>query len=286
MKVTQMNNPNKQFKALLHSQAPVIVPSAYDTLTSLLVQKAGFPAVHIGSYSVASAMGMPDVGLIDMTELAMHAGWAASRLCIPVIADAEDGFYSAANIWRTVEVFERAGVAAIHFDDQVAGKFSDAPKRLAPIEEMQQKIRAALEARKDPDFTIIARTDVAWATGNVADVITRINAFEDAGAEVVMPVGLSLEDLAIVRRNVNCKLVIVSHPPATVASEHAAGADIVIYHSLCLFAGASAVSKTLQEFKKIVDAGAGIEAVDAQAELHSVLGYEEYRLREIVRRHD
>jgi methylisocitrate lyase len=286
MKVTQMNNPNKQFKALLHSQAPVIVPSAYDTLTSLLVQKAGFPAVHIGSYSVASAMGMPDVGLIDMTELAMHAGWAASRLGIPVIADAEDGFYSAANIWRTVEVFERAGVAAIHFDDQVAGKFSDAPKRLAPIEEMQQKIRAALEARKDPNFTIIARTDVAWATGNITDVITRINAFEDAGAEVVMPVGLSLEDLAIVRRNVNCKLVIVSHPPATVASEHAAGADIVIYHSLCLFAGASAVSKTLQEFKKIVDAGAGIEAVDAQAELHSVLGYEEYRLREIVRRHD
>ena len=166
----------------------IVAPGIYDAYGARFVQQAGFEAVYMTGNGVsASLLGRPDVGLIDLTLFAAHAHRAAACVDIPLICDADTGYGNAVNVRRTVEEFESAGVAAIHIEDQVSPKRCGHLPGSRPVVDMQEhvgKIEAALAARRDPDFIIIARTDAATGLG-IDEAIRRGQAYARAGADVV-----------------------------------------------------------------------------------------------------
>lgn len=274
-----MTDRRRRFRALLNENRTLAVPGAYDAISAKLVQQAGFEMVYIGSYGAASSMGLPDVGLLTMSELVASVKAVVDAVDIPVLADAENGFYDAANIWRAVRAYEEAGVCALHIDDHESGKHSELPKRIAPLEETLHKIRAALDARRDADLTVIARTDAAWASGKVDDAVMRMQAFAQAGCDVVMATGLNAAQLAGVRASIPVKVVLVNTPPETVAQEQAAGADLVIYHSLCLYAATMGVAKALAQFRLSGNLADAADAMQPSGEVEALLDYQGYNRR-------
>jgi len=166
----------------------IVAPGIYDAYGARFVEQAGFEAVYMTGNGVsASLLGRPDVGLIDLTLLSQHAHRAAACIDIPLICDADTGYGNAVNVRRTVEEFEAAGVAAIHMEDQVSPKRCGHLPGSRPVIELAEavgKIEAALAARRDPDFILIARTDAAAAHG-LDEAIRRGKAFRKAGADVV-----------------------------------------------------------------------------------------------------
>jgi 2-methylisocitrate lyase-like PEP mutase family enzyme len=171
------------------TQGPMIVaPGIYDAYGARFVEQAGFEALYMTGNGVsASLLGRPDVGLIDLTLFATHAHRAAACVDIPLICDADTGYGNAVNVRRTVEEFEAAGVAAIHIEDQVSPKRCGHLPGSRPVVEMDEqvgKIEAAIAARRDPDFLIIARTDAAAGQG-LDEAIRRGSAYRQAGADIV-----------------------------------------------------------------------------------------------------
>ncbi len=175
-------------RALLARPGIIVAPGAYDAVSARLIERAGFPAVYIGSYATAAArLGVPDAGLVGLREMVDHAAAVAGAVDgVPVIADAENGFGTAATVWRTVREFERAGVAGIHLEDHEFGKHLDVAGRVLDRDAMAEKIRAAVEAREDRDFVVIARTDAYGAVGgSLEEAIWRGRAYADAGVDLV-----------------------------------------------------------------------------------------------------
>jgi 2-methylisocitrate lyase-like PEP mutase family enzyme len=166
----------------------IVAPGIYDAYGARFVEQAGFEAVYMTGNGVsASLLGRPDVGLIDLTLFSQHAHRAAACVDIPLICDADTGYGNAVNVRRTVEEFEAAGVAAIHIEDQVSPKRCGHLPGARPVVEMSEhvgKIEAAVHARRDPDFIIIARTDAASGHG-LDEAIRRGKAYRKAGADVV-----------------------------------------------------------------------------------------------------
>jgi 2,3-dimethylmalate lyase len=168
-------------------RGPVIAPGAYDALTARLVEQAGFEVAYMTGFgTTASLLGRPDVGLLGQAEMVDNARRMAGTIDVPLIADADTGYGNPINVIRTVREYEQAGVAGLHLEDQVMPKKCGhlAGKQVIPLDDMTAKIRAAVDARTDPDLVIIARTDVAQTEG-VAAAIERARAFADAGADVL-----------------------------------------------------------------------------------------------------
>ena len=195
---------------------PVIVaPGIYDAYGVRLVEQAGFEAAYLTGNGVsASLLGRPDVGLVDLTMITGHARRIAAAVDIPVICDADTGYGNAVNVRRTVEEFEAVGVAAIHLEDQASPKRCGQLPGARPVIELAEavgKVEAALAARRDPDFIIIARTDAAEAQG-LDEAIRRARAFRKAGADVIfveMKSGPSiLEDLKRVASEVDAPCLV------------------------------------------------------------------------------
>ena len=172
-------------RGLLQRDGMVIAPGAYDCITAKLIEQAGFAAVYMTGAGTAASLGFPDFGLVTMSEMVANAGRIAAAIDVPVIADADTGYGNELNVFRTVREFERCGVAAIHIEDQEfpkkCGHLDD--KQVIPREEYIAKIRAAVAARRDRDFIIIARTD-ARAVAGFDEAITRANLALAAGAEM------------------------------------------------------------------------------------------------------
>ena len=269
-------NLRRQLRARLTANRVLAVPGVYDALSARQVERAGFEAVHAGSYSFASSLALPDVGMLTMTEICEKVSGIASAVSIPVIADAENGFFNPAAIGRAVRCFEQAGASAIHIEDHLSGKHTSEPRRVVPLDEAVQKIRAALAAREDPDFMIIARTDIAWVTHSVADAVARMKAFIAAGADAVMPTGLTLEQLREVRQHVSAHVVIVNSNGDSLESEQAAGASIVIYHSFCVNAANFGIQQALQRFSATHRIGSLGGAMSSLEEIEDLVGYDEY----------
>lgn len=175
----------------------VLAPFVYDGLQAKLAEVAGFAAVYMTGFGTAAARGLPDLGLLGMREMADNVGVLARAVSIPVIADADTGYGNALNVIRTVESYEDAGAAALHIEDQVWPKRCGfmAGKQVIPAAEMIPKVRAACEARRDPDLVLIARTDALGVEG-WGGAEQRARAYRDAGADVVFVDGIrTLEDL-------------------------------------------------------------------------------------------
>ena len=185
-----------RLRELLGRPEPLVAPGAYDALSARLVEQAGFDVVYMTGFgTTASLAGRPDVGLLTGTEMVDNARRIAAAVDVPVIADADTGYGNAINVVRTVQAYEQAGVAGIHLEDQVMPKKCGhmSGKAVIPADEMAGKIRAAVEARRDPDFLLIARTDAAAVEG-LSAAIDRARAYADAGADVLFVEAPTSED--------------------------------------------------------------------------------------------
>jgi 2-methylisocitrate lyase-like PEP mutase family enzyme len=180
-------SPRQVLRTLLAERELVVAPGAFGPMVARMVERHGFPAVYMtGAGTALARYGLPDVGLLTMTEMVDSAALICESVSIPVIADADTGYGNELNVRRTVRAFERAGVAAIHLEDQVTPKKCGhlLGKRLIPMAEMASKLHAAYDARTDPDFVLIARCD-ALAVEGMEAVRARGEAYVEAGADVV-----------------------------------------------------------------------------------------------------
>ncbi|GAA0936073.1 carboxyvinyl-carboxyphosphonate phosphorylmutase [Nonomuraea longicatena] len=200
----------KQFKDLMLAPELLVVPSAYDALSAKVIEQAGFPAVHMtGSGTSAAMLGLPDLGFATITEMA----WNAKNICLavdlPVIMDIDAGYGNAMNTWRCVREFERAGIVGGHLEDQVVPKRCGhlEGKRLISAREMIGKIEAAVEARTDPDWVLIARTDAREKLG-LDEAIRRANEYVAAGADCIfLEAMLTVDEMKRVRDEVDAPLL-------------------------------------------------------------------------------
>jgi len=188
--------PGARFRELLAEPGIVVAPGAYDAITARVIGRHGFPAVYMtGAGTVNAHLGIPDIALGTLTEFVENATRIADVVDQPVICDADTGFGNALNVMRTVQAFERAGVAGVHLEDQESPKRCGHldGKRIVPVEEMEGKIRAACDARRDDDFVIIARVDAAAVEG-VSAAIDRAGRYAEAGADVIFAEALTTPD--------------------------------------------------------------------------------------------
>ena len=193
-----MSEITKKLRSLIARDGLVPIVGAYDALSARLVERAGFEVMHVGGYNLsASHLGLPDVGYLTLSETVDLTGRIAANTNLPVIADGDDGYGNHLNVGRLIVELERAGLAGVHIEDQVFPKRCGhmAGKRLVPAEKFVEKIKAAVDARQDGDFTIIARTD-AIAVEGFEQAIERANLYGEAGADVVFVEAPEDEDQA------------------------------------------------------------------------------------------
>lgn len=181
------SSPGARLRQLLASTKTLLVPGCYDALSGRILEKAGFDAIYMsGSAVTASLLGYPDIGLLSYYEMVDQARRIAEAVEVPVISDADTGYGNAVNVWRTVREFEAAGIAGIHLEDQElpkrCGHFEG--KRLIDEKEMAKKLEAALAARRDDDFVIIARTD-ARAVEGFDGALRRAHLYRSVGVDML-----------------------------------------------------------------------------------------------------
>jgi 2-methylisocitrate lyase-like PEP mutase family enzyme len=179
-------NSRQVLKQLFKRDRLLVAPGCFDGLSARLVEEAGFDAAYLSGGALARSMGIPDIGLVTMSEVIERAAQVVSAIKIPIIADADTGYGNAVNLVRSVKEFERTGVAAIHIEDQITPKRCGHldGKEVIPLAEMEKKLEAALASRTDPDFCIIARTDARGVHG-LEDAISRGRAFAKLGVDAV-----------------------------------------------------------------------------------------------------
>ncbi|MBE11836.1 MAG: carboxyvinyl-carboxyphosphonate phosphorylmutase [Rhodospirillaceae bacterium] len=235
----------------LMKQGLVLAPGVYNALFAKAVESTGFEAVYVTGFGTAARYGYPDVGLITQTEMAQNLRHICRATELPVIADADTGYGNIINVRRTVREYERAGVAGFHIEDQVFPKkcgFMEG-KAVIPLEEHAQKIRAALDARSNPDTIIIARTD-ALAPNGWEDALTRARAYHSVGADLIFVDGIrTLDELNIYSKELALKGIPCLYNGGLVTAEEAQtkGFKIQILAGLSLAAVFKSATAAMQE---------------------------------------
>ena len=251
-------NKGKVLRGLLAAKEILVAPGAHDVLTAKIIEKTGFQAVYMTGYGqAASHLGTADVGLLTMSEMLARANNFASAVEVPVIADGDTGFGNAINVMRTVRQYEMAGVAAIQLEDQVAPKKCGhmTGRQVIPMEEMVGKIRAAVEARQNPDFVIIARTDARTIHG-IEEAIHRAKAYEEAGADIIFVESPeSVEEMKRITSGFNvpvlANMVEGGRTPLLSAQElEKLGYDLVIFPTASTYMVAQAMKNLMEELMK------------------------------------
>lgn len=260
----------------------VVMPGAFNAATARLVERAGFAAVYVSGAGLANATaGLPDIGLLTMTEVAQLAGYIAEAVRIPALVDADTGFGGPAHVARAVRQFERAGLAGMHIEDQEFPKRCGhlAGKSLAPVEVMQAKIDAAVRARADEDFVVIARTDARSVEGFEA-AVWRAQAYRAAGADGIFPEALeSKAEFAEFARRVNAPLLanmteFGQSPLLGVRQLAAMGYRLVIFPLTAFRVSMKAVEACLRDLKRTGSQKSWLKKMQTRTELYDLLDYE------------
>ncbi len=245
-------------RQMLAGKNIVVAPGAHDALTAKIIEQVGFGAVYMTGYGqAASHLGKPDVGLLTMTEMLSRAANIVEAVNVPVIADADTGFGNAVNVMRTVREYEKAGVAAIQLEDQVAPKKCGhmTGRQVVSKEEMVGKIKAAVDVRKDSDFMIIARTDARTVHG-IGEALERAKAYEEAGADILFVESPeSIEEMKQITSSFNvpvlANMVEGGRTPFLPAQElEALGYELVIFPTASTYLVTKAVSRLMTVLKQ------------------------------------
>ncbi|MDH2444763.1 methylisocitrate lyase [Amnibacterium sp. CER49] len=199
----------RRFRERLASGDLLVLPGAFNPLSAMLIERMGFDGVYVSGAVLSADLGLPDIGLTTLTEVAGRSGQIARVTQLPSLVDADTGFGEPMNVARSVQILEDAGVAGLHLEDQVN------PKRCGHLDGKQvvdedtavKRIRAAAQARRDPDFLIMARTDVR-GTADLPATLDRVKALVDAGADAVFPEALtSLSEFEAVRKAIDVPML-------------------------------------------------------------------------------
>lgn len=278
----------KRFRQILQGKEIIVAPGAADCLVAKVIEKAAFPAVYLTGAGVSyTCLGLPDVGLVTMSEMVMRAEQICSSIAIPVIADGDTGYGNALNVQRTVRAYEQAGVAAIQLEDQVFPKRCGhmSGKQLISEQEMVGKLKAAVDARVDEDFVIIARTDARMVDG-LEHALERARAYQEAGADVIFVEGPeSPEELKKIAATISlptlANMVEGGRTPLLTTKELAdMGFKIVIYPNAAI----RVISKALLGLmKEIAEQGTTKGYLDNMlmfGEFNELLGLKELREKE------
>ena len=282
-----MMRASTQLRELLRAGDVVVAPGVWDGLSARLVARAGFPAAYATGGGIARSMGYPDLGLLSLSEIASRLANIVEHAGVPVIADADTGYGNALNAQRAVREFERAGVAALHLEDQTfpkrCGHYDD--KSVVPAAEMAQKLRAARDAMTDSDIVLIARTD-ALAVEGLDAAVERAQAYAAAGADVIfIEAPVSVEQIeAIARRVPQPKLINMFQggktPLVPVARLKALGYQIVIIPSDLQRATIRAMDDVLAAIARDGSSAALAERMASFAEREAVVDTAAYLARD------
>ncbi len=253
-----MKNQRSAFRNLLRTEDMVVLPGAYDVITARLIERAGYQAAYMTGAGTAAISGYPDYGLATMSEMVQNASRITGAIGIPLISDADTGYGNELNAIRTVREFERAGVAGIHIEDQVfpkkCGHLDN--KELIPFDDYLRKIRAAADAKEDPDFLIIARTDSRASLG-FEEAVRRGNLALEHGADMVfLEAPQTMEEVVSVPKLVKgpCLLNVVrggKSPNVTFEQARQAGYKVAIVPGLLMTNVVATCEILLEEMKQL-----------------------------------
>src|SRR5438309_2938677 len=272
----------------LIAQGTFVLPGAFNALTAMQIERAGFDAVYVSGAGIAAARGLPDIGLLSMAEVVADAGAIAGSVAIPAVADADTGYGPPLSVMRTVEAFEQAGLAGLHLEDQESpkkcGHLPD--KRLVSVAEMAQKIGAAVEARRDRDFLVVARTD-ARAVEGLDGAVKRARAYVDAGADAIFPKALESVDefkafaQALKKEGVTVPLVanmteFGKTPYLTIKEFEALGYRLVLFPVTALRVATKAIEAMLDELRSLGTQQRSLDKMQTRQQLYELLRYAEY----------
>lgn len=248
-----------QFRNLIKAGGPGIMPGATDCFVARIIEEAGFPAIYVtGGGTANTYLGGPDIGLVTLNELASQVERISDAVSVPVIADCDTGFGGVANVKRTIRAYERAGAAGLHIEDQVfpkrCGHFDG--KAVVPIEDMLYRLQAALDARTDPDFFIIARTDARGPEG-FERALERAHAYKEMGVDAIfVEAPTSREELERIGRefkgtNLIANMIERSKTPLLPEKELLAmGFNIILYANAALYLGSFAIRQGMEVLKR------------------------------------
>jgi methylisocitrate lyase len=265
-----------------------VVPGAFNALAAIQIERAGFEVLYVSGAGLSAARGLPDLGLLSMTEVVSDAAAIARAVAIPVLMDADTGFGSALNVMRTVAQCEAAGLAGMQLEDQELPKrCGHLPgKKLVSIGEMVGKIRAACRARKDPDFLVVARTD-ARAVEGMEGAVKRTLAYVEAGADAIFPEALeSAEEFRLFADRLakeGIKLPLVANmtefgktPYLTVSEFEAMGYRLVLFPVSALRVATKAIDEFLSDLKRLGSQRDLLPRMHTRLELYDLLRYDDY----------
>jgi len=282
----QLPSPGKRLRDAW-AGAPIAIPGAFNPLVAKLAERIGFQAVYLSGGALSAGNGVPDIGLLTLTEFVQHAQLTAHATSLPVLCDADTGFGESLNVERTVRLFEAAGVAGIHLEDQEMPKRCGhlSGKSIVTPEVMAAKIRAAVAARRDPDFVIIARTDARGVT-NFDDAVSRAKLYLDAGADAIFPEAMQdAGEFARFAKAVPCPLLanmteFGKSPLIDVETLGRMGYRMILFPLTAFRAAMKAAEATLLDVFKNGTQMNSVPTMQTRAELYDVLGYAEYEERD------
>jgi methylisocitrate lyase len=279
-------SPGRRLRDAL-AAGPVMLPGVFSPLVARLAERLGFHAVYLSGAALSASFGLPDVGLVSVTEFSEAARAIAQATSLPLICDADTGFGEALNVERTVRLFESAGAAGIHLEDQHLPKRCGhlSGKQLIEPQEMAAKLRAACAARRDRDFLLIARTDARGVTG-FADAVRRAHLYRAAGADAIFPEALeSAEEFAAFAKEAPGLLLanmteFGKSPLLDFRQLADLGYQLVLYPVSTLRVALKAVEAFLAELKQNGQQRDALPKMLTRAELYDLLGYTGYEERD------
>ncbi len=281
----------RRLRELLDKQT-VVLPGAFNALTAMQIERAGFQALYVSGAGLSAARGLPDIGLLSLTEVVSDAAAITKAVTIPAIVDADTGFGPPLMVMRAVKEFEQAGVAGIQIEDQeLPKKCGHLPgKRLVSASEMVNKICAASDTRRDRDFLIVARTDARSVEG-LDEAVRRARAYIDAGADAIFPEALeSAEEFRLFARQLakeGGKAPLVANmtefgktPYLSVGEFEDLGYRLVLFPVTALRMATKAVEQMLSELRHRGSQRDLVERMQTRQELYDLLRYAEYEQRD------
>jgi methylisocitrate lyase len=282
-----MMTPGARLRAAW-SAGPIMIPGAFNALIAKMAESLGYKAVYLSGGALSAGWaGLPDIGLLTQTEFAGQAAVLARATSLPVLCDADTGFGEAVNVERTVWLYEEAGVAGLHLEDQVMPKRCGhlSGKALVDSNTMAGKVRAAVKARRDPDFVIVARTDARSVLGFGA-AVSRAREYLAAGADMIFPEALeSADEFARFAQEVNAPLLAnmteFGKSPLLPFDDLARmGYKAVIYPLTAMRAAMRAAEEALITVRDEGTQDGLLDRMQSRAELYELLGYKDWEERD------